>query len=364
MGHRLRFVSAAVLAAVLVGLFGFAPGRPAYADEAAAAYTVTVRVAYLRDGPATSAAITYAAYRGKPILPGPQRRIRPGSGWGWPAPAAAPGYWPPSAPSRGRSTRCRSRPRPCRPPMPAPPDGAQSLTLTTGTYARAGASWSAGRMAVVDGARSSPLPAATPPRAGSRCCCRPRSAAGGRRQAQRPGLGPAHHRRRAPHPHTHPTGAPAPTEVAGQRPARPPAGLDPGADAPHAPGLRRRPPPRAQPGQFFGGRRLQFRRQYLHPAHRLRPDRPDQHALPARHGALLQAQHLPQEHGRGRRLQRRHHHGPDLVLPGVLPSRPRARSPASCAPPSPASSSSGWAPATTSSGRISRPITAPPSSTP
>jgi hypothetical protein len=150
MGHRIRFVSAAVLAAVLVGLFGFAPGRPAYA-QAAAAYTVTVRIAYLRDGPAATTPITYAAYRAKtyPIL----GRSADSTWVRLELAGARRGTWvlaafgaidgaldavPVEVGDAGAPTDA------------APPEGAQSLTLTFATYARAGASWSASRMALLD----------------------------------------------------------------------------------------------------------------------------------------------------------------------------------------------------------------------
>ena len=151
ISHRLRFVSAASLVGfVLVALFGFAPGRPAYADGAAAAYTVTVRVAYLRDGPATNAAITYAAYRGKtyPIL----GRSADSAWVRLELTGARRGTWVLAAfgDIAGALDAVPVEADGVPPTDPGSPDGAQRLTLTTSAYARAGAAWNTGRIALVD----------------------------------------------------------------------------------------------------------------------------------------------------------------------------------------------------------------------
>jgi hypothetical protein len=152
---RLRFGSAAALITVLVALFGVAPGRSAHAASAASAasYTVTVRAVYLRDTAASSAAITYAVYRGKtyPIL----GRSADSAWLRLDVVGARRGTWILAAfgaiagPLDAVPAEFGDGVSPA-PGADAPPDGAQSLTLTSGAYIRAGPSWSAAKVALLD----------------------------------------------------------------------------------------------------------------------------------------------------------------------------------------------------------------------
>jgi hypothetical protein len=152
MSRHLRFGSAASLVTVLVALFGLAPGRPAHA-ESAASYTVTVRSAYLRDTPASSAAITYSVYRGRTYaitgrsadsawvrldLAGARRGT-----WILAAFGAIAGSLDAVPAEFGDSVSAA-------PGADLLPEGAQTLILTTSAFARAGPAWSASKIALLD----------------------------------------------------------------------------------------------------------------------------------------------------------------------------------------------------------------------
>jgi hypothetical protein len=150
ISHRLRFVSTASLVSIiLVALFGLAPGRPAYA-QAAAAYTVTIRAAYLRDAPASAAAVTYAVFRGKtyPIL----GRSADSAWVRLEMAGARRGTWVLAAfgAVEGPLDAVPVEADAGAPTDAAPPEGAQTLTLTINTYARAGAAWNTGRIALLE----------------------------------------------------------------------------------------------------------------------------------------------------------------------------------------------------------------------